>query len=123
MSPIYVNALFVGYIGTPLFNPYPSRYKYPSLIPVFPPDLTNINKSPPRMSTILPISSLLTPRFLSFALEATPVNAVPSPFKKSLSVSKNPTTRNPCPAGPVEPVSPVGPGEPVIPLPVEPVAP
>jgi hypothetical protein len=119
-----VNAVFAGYNGLPEpSRPYPSRNKYPLFIPVFPPDLTNMNKSPPRISTILPMSLVFTPRFLNFELVALFVSDVAFPFKNSPNVSKNATTWNPCPAGPVVPVSPVGPRSPVIPLPVGPVLP
>jgi hypothetical protein len=87
-----VKAVFAGYNGlSNSSKPPPSRYKYPLLIPVFPPDLTNINNSPPRMSTILPISSP-TPSLYNFELLSEFVNDVAFPFKKSPNVSKNPTT-------------------------------
>jgi hypothetical protein len=69
------------------------------------------------------MSASLFPRFLKAALGELLVIVVKSPFKKLPSVSKNPTTLNPVPAGPVIPVTPVAPLGPVAPRPVEPVAP
>ena len=76
------------------------------------------------MSTILPISESLTPRFLKIAPLESAVISVKSPPKKLPIVSKNAATLNPVPAGPVIPVSPVAPLGPVVPVgPVAPVGP
>jgi hypothetical protein len=80
-----------------------------------------MNKSPPLINTILPISLERLPR----PAKCPPgeVKSVILPFKNSFSVLKNPATENPAPGGPVLPVFPLAPVDPVAPLPVEPVDP
>ena len=83
-----------------------------------------MNKSPPRISTILPISaSGFIPRFLKIAPLTSSVISVKFPPKKLPRFSKNAATLKPVPAGPVMPVTPVAPLGPVAPLPVGPEGP
>jgi hypothetical protein len=120
---MYVNALGPGYNARSVSSeiPYPSIYTYPFAGPVLPPLLTNINKSPPLIKIIFPISVSFSPKRDSFPPEM--VNVVISPFKNSVKLSKTATTVNPVPGGPVIPVLPFGPVTPVAPRPVFPVGP
>jgi hypothetical protein len=80
-----------------------------------------MNKSPPLINTILPISVEELPNPAN--LPPVEVKFVISPFKNSANVLKNPATENPAPGGPVLPVFPLSPVEPLGPLPVGPVFP
>jgi hypothetical protein len=116
---MYTNDLFPGSVS---IVPFPSAYTYPSLGPVVPLVLTNMNRSPPRINTILPISVFKSP-----SLDKIPsggeVKSSIFPFKNSDKVLKKPATTKPIPGEPVIPVAPYGPVTPVIPLPVGPVPP
>jgi hypothetical protein len=80
-----------------------------------------MNKSPPLIKTIFPISESLTPKL--YITPPTVVNVFMFPFRNSDKVLKNVITENPIPGGPVVPVTPCVPAGPVAPLPVIPVGP